>query len=258
MSDTSKKRAKRQEARRRAKEKEYRSKLKALRAVGEYIPKGEELTRYRRGRINKAYAPLAQYLEPKGRREFFYVPADKLTRADRAKFLENAKSMEMPTTRRGVFLQKEGQRRATISRTEFEGEPEFRILLTGKVKRGPNKGKRIYDPIPIAPASAMEDARRHIQRQIDLIGPLKKNEQLSFVLVRNEAEIGAHRNTYHSPDAVMKVINGYHPESKSAKLAFLRLVHVRKTTLVEWPKLHPSIRNARKAKRTKPKGYNPH
>lgn len=249
----SKKRAKSQAA---ARKKEYTTKLKALREVGAYSPKGTEITPYRIGRINKAWAKNEQYLSAQGREKFFYVPATSLTKKDRAQFLGNAKSLDMPTTPKGVFIQKEGQRKAAL-RYNKENQ-EYDILLTGKVRWGENKGKKISDRLPIGSYDRVTGEFERIRNVANQFGDLKPNEQLSFVIIEHGEEVGATRETFHSVDALVKYIDRkYHPNNKAARLRFLRMVAVRKTTLVAWDAEHPPRPRKMARRGKKPLGYRP-
>lgn len=264
MASSSKNHAKQQEQKAKLRAKEYKRKLKLLEKSGIYQPLGaddhtpgaELLTKYRKSRINRAYAEYREYID-NPRNPFFFVSADKLNSTDKKKFLRDAKSLQMRTTKTGLFLQKEGQRRARI--VKDKKRDEFDIVLTGKVKWGENKGKKISQRIPIAPEGRLEDERQRLEHMAQSFGPLNKNEALSFILYENNVEVGAHRGTYDSVDGVMRALNAYHKDNKAAKLAFFRLVTVQKTTRVEWRQKHPQPpRKTANRGRNKPRGYNPH
>lgn len=252
MPSRSKSRATSQATRRKNAEKEYVRKLKALQSVGAYEPNSTELTPYRRSRINAAWRDLGQYLEPGRREKFFFVPAPP---ARQKEFLADAKSLSLKTTKRGVILQKEGQRRAKV---RYDAErAEFDIELSGKIKYGENKGKRITTKIPIAPYDRVERERARIEAMARSFGPLKKNEAVSFILMENSKEVGASRSTFHSAEALVNYIDkNYHRDNKAAKLAFLRLIVVQKTTLVNWTQDHPP-RVRKLSKRNRKIGYRP-
>lgn len=244
MATTSNNHAKAQERKAKIRAREYKRKLKLLEKAGIYnplsptdaTPGADILTAYRKGRINRAYAEYKEYID-NPRNPFFFVSADSLNGRDKKRFLKDAKSLSMRTTKKGVFIQKEGQRRARI--VKDKKRDEFDIVLTGKIKWGENKGKKISQRIPIAPEGRLEDERQRLENMARSFGPLGNNDALSFVLYENNVEVGAHRSTYDSVDGVMRALNTYHKDNKSAKLAFFRLVTVQKTTRTNWRKEHP-------------------
>jgi hypothetical protein len=250
MTDNNNNRAKMQ-ARKRAKrrESEYKSRLKLLSKTGIYSPKSDTLTPYRKSRINKAWRDYSQYFPTPGKGEkfhrpdkFFFVDATKGQSKGRVKkFLANAKSMGMVTTPKGVFIEREGQRRAKV---EYSNKRhEFDIVLTGKIKWGKNKGKRISDRIPVAPLDRVSGEEQRIRDMAEAFGPLSEKERLSFLLYENNVEVGAHRATYNNIEHLMEAINRYHRENQSARLKFFRLVTLRKTTMLDWSREHPNTKN---------------
>lgn len=251
---SSKNRAKSQAAR--AKNKEYKARLKALQKVGAYEPKSDELTDYRKRQINKLWRSLGDKIAPdkNAQKKYFFVDTDKLTGPERKKFLANAKSLNIATTKRGIFLQKEGQRKARLAWNNEN--KEYDVLLTGKVKWGVNKGKTITDRIPIGNIDQIEKEFQRIRNVADQFGTLKKGQAISFIVQEQGEETGASLSTFQDSDALLKYIDArYHRDNKAARLKFLRMIRVRKTTIVKWGKEHP----ARPRKRAqKPKGYNPH
>jgi hypothetical protein len=240
-------------------ERDYRHKLKALEKVGAYEPKSDELTPYRKGRINSLWKALGDKVEarPGARATFFYVPADKLTGPQRKAFLANARSLDIATTKKGVFLQREGQRRARLAYNK--DNDEFDIVLTGKVKWGENKGKRIEDRIPIGPVDRIGRELERIENVASKFGKMGKGEAISFIVVEQGEEVGASQSTFSDAKRLRDYIDTrYHRDNKAAKLKFLRMVRVRKTTLTQWGQDHPP-KPRRMARRGKPpKGFNPH
>lgn len=233
--------------------------MRALQKVGAYDPKGDELTAYRKGRINQLWREIGDKVSPPpgAKASFFFVGTDKLNAKQRKSFLGNAKSLDIATTRKGIFLQKEGQRKA---RLQYNKEnDEFDVVLTGKVKWGENKGKRISDRIPIGPVDRIGRELERIENVANQFGPMKKGEAISFIVVELGEEVGASQSTFSDARRLRDYIDTrYHRDNKAAKLKFLRMVRVRKTTLTAWGQEHPPKpkRMARRGK--KPKGYNPH
>ncbi len=255
---SSKKRATRKAKNR---ESEYRARLNELRKIGAYEPKGDELTPYRKKRINEAWRKVSRYVEPdvSGKRKFFFVATDKLTGKERREFLANAQSLDMPTTGKGVFIQKEGQRKARLAWNSQN--KEYDILLTGKVKWGENKGKAYSDRIPIGPLDRIEGELARIENVAKQFGTLKKGEAISFVVMEHGEEIGASRQTFSSPGAAEKLRNyldsRYHRDNKAARLKFLRMVSVRKTTVMDWSRAHPPREKRMARKQRRKIGYRP-
>jgi hypothetical protein len=253
MATRSKSRATRQD-------RQYRERLKKLRKIGAYNPKSAEsdtvpLTKHRKAEINRRWKEFQPYLD-NPRNPYFFVAAPKGDAKRRAKFMREAKALDMKTTPGGVLYAKGGHTKAELRYDPRDDE--FRIKLTGKVKRGDRKGKRYQDIVPVAPLDKIGDERGRIRRMAEEFGSLKKGEQIGFVLQENNRELGASRATFHSAEALMRYIDAnYHRDNKAAKLAFLRMVVVRKTSLYSWSKEHPAPKR-RKAQRRKPQGYNPH
>jgi hypothetical protein len=253
---SSKNRAKRQAQKR---QRDYLHKLNELRKVGAYEPTDETLTPYRKSRINKLWRELGDKIEPgpHARAKWFFVGTDKLTGPERKHFLENARSLDIATTKRGVFLQREGQRRARLAYNRENDE--YDIVLTGKVKWGENKGKRISDRIPIGPVDRIGRELERIENVASKFGKLKKGEAISFVVIEQGEEVGASQSTFTDAKRLRDYIDTrYHRDNKAAKLKFLRMIRVRKSTLTQWQQEHPpkARRMARRGKT--PKGYNPH
>ena len=256
---SSKNRAKSQARKR---ENDYRRKLKALRAVGAYEPTGDELTRYRRGRINALWRSIGDKVAPRegAQRKYFFVGTDKLTGSERKKFLANARSLDIQTTHTGLWLEKEGQRRAKLA-WNAENQ-EYDIVLSGKIKWGVNKGKRITERLPIGPVDRIGRELERIENVAAKFGRLGKSEAIAFVVVEQGEEVGASQSTFSGANAAKLlrdyIDTRYHRDNKAAKLRLLRMIRVRKTTLIAWDKDHPPKprRMARRGK--KPKGYNPH
>lgn len=255
----SKKRATTQARKRKS---QYKTRLKALQEVGAYNPKSDEITPYRITRINREWKRLSKYLAPDAGspKKFFFVPATGLSNKERREFLANAKSLDIETTSKGLFLQKEGQRQARLAWNA--ANEEYDIRLSGKVKWGENKGKKISDRIPIGPVDRITGELNRIENVAKTFGPLKKGEAISFVVIEHGEEVGASRQTFGSPGAHEKlrayIETRYHRDNKAARLKFLRMISVRKTTLLSWGQEHPP-RARRMAKKTKRNlGYNPH
>lgn len=234
---------------------QYSEQLSQLKNIGAYEPKSDTLTPYRKKRINEEWRRYSKYLEPDpktGKRKFFFIDTDKLTGKERRDFLTNAKSLDMPTTRRGLFMQREGQRKARLA-WNVENQ-EYDVLLTGKVKWGERKGKAYSDRIPIGPVDRIDGELNRIENVAKQFGTLKKGEAISFVVMEHGEEVGASRQTFSSPGAAEKLRNyldtRYHRDNKAARLKFLRMVSVRKTTILDWSREHPP-RPKRRARKTK-------
>jgi len=251
-------RDKRRQAQARKRENLYKKRLKFLKKIGAYNPKTEELTKYRRTQINKRYAKWEQYDTKPGKGKayhqpdkYFFVDATKNMSKGRTKrFLENAKQMNMVTTPKGVFIAKEGQRRATVKYSAKRNE--FDIHLTGKVKKGERKGKAIHDVIPVAPVGKLDQERKRLKDMGSAFGPMKGNERISFIVSENGVETGASRNTYKTIDMLIEALERYE-KSMPARLEFYRHIMIRKTTMLEWSQLHPSKQTAKSRLRRKRK-----
>ncbi len=239
---------KRRRAQAQKRDRQYKSRLKLLSKTGIYSPKSDELTAYRRTRINKAWAEYSQYFPTPGKGEpyhrpdkYFFVDATKGHGKGAAKkIVKAAKQMGMVTTPKGIFLAKEGQRQARVEWSVKR--QEYDIVLTGKYRSGEKKGKRVKDRIPIAPIERVSGEEERIKDMAASFGPLKGNERISFILTENNVEVGAHRATYGNVADLMEAINRYHQNNASARLKFFRLVTVRKTTIMDWTREHPNTK----------------
>ena len=222
-----------------------------MRKIGAYNPDGDKLTEWRKRRINETWREFGEFTEG----DYFAVPIPKpKTRAGR-RLKSDAESLDVKTTKTAILYPKNGHTSARV-RYDKKGD-EFQLVLSGKVKRGERKGKTYRDVILLAPVDRIDDERDRIRRAAKAQGKLKKNEQLGFVLQEQNREIGASRQTFHSVDQLMEYLDrNYHRDNKAARLAFLRLVTVRRTTIEDWSKEHPAPK--RKQSKARPRGYNPH
>lgn len=228
----------------RGRQAEYSRNLRKLKSLGIYNPSSDELTKYRKTRINKLMREYGSYLDNK---KFQFV---KVPKEQRAKVISVAKELKMPAAPSGIFIEREGYKTAELKAAR--GRPgEFDIIRKGKVKRGPRAGKSKSQIIPIAPIDRLALEKDRIRKAAEAFGPLGKNERLAYKVVENGTE-GYSHYTFDNPDALIKKLGEYQ-KNRAAQLAFFRHVIVEKTTVGTWFKEHP-VNRRRNRNRGRKKG----
>lgn len=211
--------------RQQAKIKEYKRKLKFLTKIGAYETQSESLTRKVKSNINAAYKKFGQYDDPK-----FLVVKPTKEKRDNSKILRQARELDMVTTKRAILIEKQGQRRATIKKNRKTGE--FEIHLRGKVLRGTHKGRKIDTNIPLAPLSAIGDAKQKLRDMAHELGPLGPHDKLTFKVVEG-GHTGYSHNVFGDIESLLRKLEQYE-KSKPAMLNFFRHIIVEKTTTAEF------------------------
>lgn len=206
----------------RKREQQYKRKLKALRDKGIYLPKSADLTKYRKTQINKKYRQFETELESGN---FFFV------KAPEKKVLRQAKQLSMETTQTGIFIEKQGAKRASIRKNK-QHKGEYEIRLAGKVKRGANRGKEYETVIPISSLDALDDERNRLRGLAGKFGKLKKNERLAFKIVENNTT-GYSRSVFNNIETLIKYLDKYR-KTDPERIRFLRHVVIEKTTIENW------------------------
>jgi hypothetical protein len=219
----------------------YKRKLKALQSKGIYIPKDEKLTKYRKTQINKRYRQFQNEIESG---QFFFV------KAPNKQVLKQAKQLSMETTRTGIFIEKQGAKRATI-RKNRQHKGEYEIRLSGKVKRGERRGKSYETIIPISPLDVLDDERNRLRKMAQKFGKLSKKERLAFRIVETGNE-GYSRSVFQNIETLIKYLDKYR-KSDSERVQFLRHIVIEKTTIENWL---GKPRKGQKNRRVNKKGRN--
>lgn len=224
-----------QEKRAKIRQKEYTRKLKLLKQYGIYNPLSDNLSSYRKSLINKRYE---KYREQIGSPDYVFLPvASKAKRfaAYPKRILKKAKNLNMPVTRTGIFVAKEGSRRAALGYNKELGE--YEITLSGRTKWGKNRGKRITTKIPLASLDELDAQKERIIAEGRIFGKLKKNEALAFE-IRGNGHDGFSHETFGDIELLMQKLDEY-KKSMPAKIKFFRHIVVVKTEMGLWQKLHP-------------------
>lgn len=205
-------------------QREYKRKLAELEKTGLYLPKGKELTRYRKTQINKRYRQYSGILESDD--YFFIKPKGKAKKP----VLKQAKELNMQTTQTGIFMEKLGAKRATVRKSKRKGEYEIR--LTGKVKRGKRRGKKYETLIPLAPLDSIVDEKFRLRSMANSFGELKKNERLAFKIVEGGQE-NFSKSVFQNIQSLLKYLEKYR-KTDAERIKFFRHVVIEKTTITGW------------------------
>lgn len=214
--------------------------LRLVRGKGIYEPKSLELTKYRKSRIKKVRSEYRELLESK---QFFFVKANK---EDRAKVQERAKAMDFKATKTGLFVPKEGFTKAVLKKDRKS--KELYIERSGKVKRGPDRGRRYKRVLPLASLDELDTQRERIRRMAEEIGPLKPGERLVFI-IREAGNDGFSHKVFSNVDQLLRYlqnyrrqINGKWTRTMPAFIHFLTLIELEKTeTSLKWAIEHPPM-----------------
>lgn len=229
-----------------ARDKEYSRILKQASKTGLYFPKSSELTNWRRKRIRQLIRSSSDLLDE---REYIFVPTPKNKRKS---VLSRAGSLEMKTSRTGIFVPRQGHKTASIKEDKRRGE--FYIERRGKTKTGINRGRRYRDIIPLASADELDRERDRLVRMARRLGPINtdKGERLVFKVEENGIE-GYSHGTFTSIDLLLKYLDQY-PKNVASRINFYRHIKIEKSTVAEWRQLHPLRERGRKGRRLIIKG----
>ncbi len=209
------------------KERAYLKDLRQLEKTGLYNPKSHELTRYRRQRIARTVRENKELLSDR----FFFIP---VTKKQKAKGIERASALHMITSKRGIFIEKQGYEKAVLRRSSFSPKGELEIRLLGKYKQGENKGKIHEERIPLAPLDALIVEKERLRKAVDAFGPLGPNESLAFIIDNTDegGSIGYSYNVYDDIELLIDALEKRYARSDAARIDMFRHIRIRKTTLV--------------------------
>ncbi len=221
--------AKAREKAAKARDKELSALLKKSSDLGIYSPKSTELTRYRRSRLNQVKREYGEYLN---NQKYFFIPVGK---QERKTVTPRAQSLEVVTTKTGIFYPKEGHKSASLKIDKRR--QEFFIERRGKTKAGVNKGRLYRDVTPLTSIDQIDRERDRLTRMAKRLGPLGPNERLVFKVVENGTE-GYSHGTFSNMNLMLGYLDKY-PKSTAARVNFFRHIKVEKSTVKEWNALHP-------------------
>lgn len=212
--------------------------MKRASETGVYKPKELKLTKYRRMRATKAIREYGDFLDP---RKYFFI---KTPKPIKAKAFERAESLEIKHSRTGLFIAKEGHKKA-ILKTDRKRK-ELYIERVGKTKRGPSRGVRYKTITPLASIDELDFERDRLRRLAKAIGPLRPNERITFRVIENGLE-GYSHTTFSNIELLINYLEHYR-KSIAAKVNFFRHIQIEKTTTSQWFAEHPATTPGRKGR----------
>lgn len=210
-------------------EKQLKKLLRDVRGKGIYEPKADELTRYRKYRLNKIAQVFGNVFDPK---EYAFITAPK---KDRKKIIERASALEIKTTRTGLFVPKEKNNKVRLSYDKKHGE--YYIKKSGRTKWGINQGRKYTTITPLASVDELEKEIDRLRSQAAKMGPLGKNDRLSFEIIESGNE-GYSHTTFRSVELMLKHLENYR-KTTAARLQFFRHIKIVKTSTEQWFSDHP-------------------
>lgn len=227
--------------------KQYLSDLRKLKATGLYNPSSNELTSYRKRRINDAIYKHSRELNTD---KYFFIKAPPKAVAD-------ARKLKFNTTPKGIFLEKSNFETAKLTkqprkRATYGAPVEYDILIERRIKKGKNQGKIQDKLIPLVSLDELSLEDKRIRKLADAFGPLRKNQYLAYIVTSYGHE-GYSYNQYENIDLLIQDFhNRYDPRLDFVTL--YRQLEIERTTVKQWrerakshrPKrVHRRARNAR-------------
>lgn len=222
----------------RAVERTLKTALKQVRGKGIYEPKGIELTPYRRGRIKKVVKEYGDLLDPK---KYFFLEAPK---ARREEVKTRAESLRLKNTRRGVFIERQGYRKAVLK--EDKSNHELYIERTGRIKRGPTKGKKYRTITPLASLDELDAEKDRLRKLADKFLPLKPNQRFAFSVKENGYEGFSHQ-TFTDIERLLSYLEFYQ-KTAASRINFYRHIELEVVeSAAEWFSEHPATTRQERA-----------
>jgi len=219
-------------AQKRAREKQYRKELDALIKSGLYSPKEKKLTAWRKREINRLAPQIRKFVNDP---DYTFAAVPTRNKETREKIITRAKQLNFDTVPKGIWVKKEGQRTARISKNR---QGEFQITLSGKIKRGERAGKRITEKLPLADDVAVEHEEERLRKMAKAFGKLKKGERIAFGVRENGVEGWSHM-TFQNVDMLINRLREY-KKTFPHRVNFYRHITIYKTeTAAKWRLDHP-------------------
>ena len=216
---------------------------------GLYQPKALVLTKYRKSRINKLWNSFEEELTSKNVL-FVKFPQN----ISPAKLRERAGAMEMKSSRKGIFVEKEGQRHGHMQYNKEFGE--YEIILTGKTKFGKRRGSKIREQIPLAKASAIEKELSKLKMQARS-EKLKKGEYYRIKVTAPNSD-GFSRMIYKDINEALAYLK-LMEKPMASRLAFYRYLSIEKVTEIQHRREYKAkikVRNTNKKRQVNKTGRN--
>ncbi len=213
--------------------------IKRTSKVGIYTPKELKLTKYRRTRARKALKEYGDFLDPS---KYFFVKAPKKAKRH---VMERAESLQIKHSRTGLFVAREGHKRAVLRTDKKRGE--LFIERVGRTKRGPSRGVRYRTITPLASVDELDAERDRLRQLAEALGPLRGNERVTFRVIENGLE-GYSHSTFTNIELLIAYLEHYR-KSLPAKVNFFRHIVVEKTSAGQWFAEHPATTPGRKGRK---------
>lgn len=218
------------EAKAREKELKLKITMTAVKGKGIYDPKGDDLTKYRKTRLNKIAKEFGDFFDI-SKFEFIPVPKD-----NSKTLLERATGLDFKTTRLGLFAPKNHYSKVQLKKDKKRNE--FYIERSGKTKWGINSGRKYRSITPLASVDELSNEIERIKNMGEKLGPLGKNERLTFE-VNETGNEGYSHATFKDIKSLMNYLDQY-LKTTAAKLQFYRHISIVKTESVKkWFQEHP-------------------
>lgn len=215
----------------RATERTLREALKHVKGKGIYEPKSDTLTPYRRRRIKKVVKEYGDLLDPK---KYFFLEAPK---ARREEVKSRAESLRLKNTKRGVFIERQGYRKAILK--EDKKNSELYIERSGRVKRGPTRGKKYRTITPLASLDELDREKERLRNLADKFLPLKANQRFAFSIKENGYEGYSHQ-TFTDIGRLLAYLEHYQ-KTIAARINFYRHIELEVVeSSIEWFAEHPA------------------
>jgi hypothetical protein len=223
-------------------DKRLRDTLRNVKGTGIYEPKSLELTPYRRKRAKAVYKEYGKYLDKK---EYFFVRAPKHRRQE---VRERAEGLHLKPTPTGLFVEREGHKKAYIK--ENPKNKELYVKRTGRTKRGPLKGRQYSSTLPLASVDELDKARDRIRELAKSLPLRNSKESLSWKIRENGIE-GYSHSTFDSVEGILRYLDKY-DKSTAARINFYRHIELERVeTSAEWNQKHPPMGKAARRARLK-------
>lgn len=215
--------------------------MKLASGKGIYNPKDFKLTKYRRYKATKVAREFGEFLDPT---KYFFVKAPKPIKR---RVMERAEHLHMKHSRSGVFIAKEGHKRASIKYNKKLDEPY--IERSGRTKRGPTKGVRYKTITPFATVDELDKERDRFRKLAKELGPLHSNERITFKVIENGLEGYSHA-TFSNIELLINYLEHYR-KTIPAKVNFFRHIVLEKTTASQWFAEHPATEPGRRGRKSR-------
>lgn len=205
------------------KKRELKRRLAKLQKTGIYSPKSNEITPYRAKRINALYKEYRSELENP---DILFVKFPKYVSP--AKMQAKAKSLKFKSSRKGLFIEKEGSRSGTIEYNRNLGE--YQIKLTGKRKSGPRKGTKITKTFPLSNMVELDLQRERFRNEFENLN--RKKNEYARIRVTETGNDGFSSTIFSKFEDLMTHLDNYQ-KTISDRIQFYRLIAIEKVSVSE-------------------------